>query len=192
MRRTVHLVTTVATALVLAGCSTAVTGAATPSGASTTAPPTAGSAGGEAVTWINGVCGSLQQFVRTVSAPPQVDSSSPQRRAKGISNYLSSGITAADTAQAQLKAAGPAPVESGDVVVSTVTKTLTAFRTSFQDARTRIDAVDPSDIGQVSSALTGALAPLAQLSNVNLPSSPELDRAAQQAPDCQALRGAGG
>lgn len=195
--RTALIATSTAAAMLVAGCSTTVTGSAAPAGAAAGAPSAAVPATGDAVTWINGVCGSLLGFVRTVSAPPAVDSSTPQKAVKGLSTYLGGAVTALDKATAGIKATGPSPVEGGDKAVTAITDALGQFRTSFQSAKSKIDAVDPSDLQQVATALPEALAPLQDLSKISsttsdLQSTPELDRAAQQAPNCQALSTTGG
>lgn len=194
--RTALIATSTATAMLVAGCSTTVTGTAAPAGASSAAPSAGGQATGDPVTWINGVCGSLLGFVRTVSAPPAIDSSSPVKAVKGLSTYLGTAVTAIDKATTEIKGAGPSPVDGGDQAVTTITGALGQFRTSFQAAKTKIDAVNPSDLSQVATALPEALAPLQDLSKLpnttDLKSTPELDKAAQQAPNCQALSSSGG
>ncbi len=192
--RTALIAASTVTAMLVAGCSTTVTGSPAPAGASSAAP--GAQATGDPVTWINGVCGSLLGFVRTVSAPPAIDSSSPEKAVKGLSTYLGSAVTAIDKATTDIKAAGPSPVGGGDQAVTTITDALGKFRTSFQSAKTKIDAVNPSDLSQVATALPEALAPLQDLSKLpsttDLKSTPELDKAAQQAPNCQALSTSGG
>lgn len=186
-----------AAAVLVAGCSTAVTGTAAPAGSSSAVPRAGAPANGDPVAWINGVCGSLLGFVRTVSAPPTIDSSSPQKAVKGLSAYLGGAVTALDKATSDIKAAGPSPVDGGDKAVAAITGALGQFRTSFQSAKTKIDAVNPSDLQQVATALPEALTPLQDLSKISstttdLQGTPEIDRAAQQAPNCQALSTNGG
>lgn len=193
--RTALIALGAATAMLVTGCSTTVTGSPAAVGASSAAP--SAPATGDPVAWINGVCGSLLGFVRTVSAPPAIDSSSPQKAVTGLSTYLGTAVTAIDKATTDIKGAGPSPVEGGDKAVTTITDALGKARTSFQSAKTKIDAVNTSDLSQVATALPEALAPLQDLSTLtntstDLQSTPELDKAAQQAPNCQALQTTGG
>ncbi|MBN9102258.1 MAG: hypothetical protein J0I49_29795 [Pseudonocardia sp.] len=193
--RTALIAAGAATAMLVTGCSTTVTGSPAAVGASSAAP--SAPATGDPVAWINGVCGSLLGFVRTVSAPPAIDSSSPQKAVTGLSTYLGTAVTAIDKATTDIKGAGPSPVEGGDKAVTTITDALGKARTSFQSAKTKIDAVNTSDLSQVATALPEALAPLQDLSTLtntstDLQSTPELDKAAQQAPNCQALQTTGG
>ena len=191
--RTALIAAGTVTVMLVAGCSTTVSGTAAPAGAASSA---GAAATGDPVTWINGVCGSLLGFVKTVSSPPAIDSSSPEKAVKGLSTYLGSAVTAIDKATTDIKAAGPSPVAGGDQAITTITDTLGKFRTSFQSAKTKIDAVNPSDLSQVATALPEALTPLQDLSNLpnttDFNSTPELDKAAQQAPNCQALSTSGG
>jgi hypothetical protein len=193
--RTALIATGTAAAMLVAGCSTTVAGSASPDGGAAAAP--SAQATGDPVAWINGVCGSLLGFVRTVSSPPAIDSSSPQKAVTGLSAYLGTAVTAIDRSTTEIKAAGPSPVEGGDKAVATITDALGKARTSFQAAKTKIDAVDPSDLSQVATALPEALSPLQDLSTLtntsgDLQSTPELDKAAQQAANCQALQTTGG
>ncbi|OJY37726.1 hypothetical protein [Pseudonocardia sp. 73-21] len=193
--RTALIAAGAATAMLVTGCSTTVTGSPAAVGASSAAP--SAPATGDPVAWINGVCGSLLGFVRTVSAPPAIDSSSPQKAVTGLSTYLGTAVTAIDKATTDIKGAGPSPVEGGDKAVTTITDALGKARTSFQSAKTKIDAVNTSDLSQVATALPEALAPLQDLSTLtntstDLQSTPELDKAAQQAPNCRALQTTGG
>jgi hypothetical protein len=193
--RTALLVAGTVPALLLMGCSTAVTGTPAPAGATASATP--GAAPADAVTWIDGVCGSLQPMLKALSSAPKGDSSDPQATVKGLRGYFGNAVTSLDTALDGLKAAAPSPVDGGDQFVTSLTGTLTKLRSSFQDAKTRIDAVDPSDVTQLATALPAALAPLQDLQNLpdptaDLKNTPELDQAAQLAPNCKALPGAGG
>lgn len=202
MRRTVRpalFAATLVTGVLVAGCSTTVTGTAAPAGAAGSAAPSAGRtapAGGDGVTWINTVCGSVLGFAKSVTTPPALDSSSPAKTVKGLSTYLGGAVTALDNATSQIKAAGPSPIEGGDQAATAITGALATVRTSFQDAKTQIDAVDPNDTSAVAAVLPKALAPLQKLGDLpdasTLKSTPELDRAAEQAPNCQAVQGLGG
>jgi hypothetical protein len=181
----------VLTALLLgAGCTTTVPGAAA---ADSAAPPTTAAAA-DPVAWVDEVCGALLPFVRSAGTPPQLDSASdPATLVKGLGDYLGQASGAAGTAITGMAAAGPSPVAGGDGIVSGLTDTLTSFQTSFQDARTKIDALDTSDPQALLVGLPPAIAPLEQLANLpdptaGLKSSPELDRASQQAPNCQQVQ----
>lgn len=176
-------------ALLGAGCATTVTGRAAPAGAASA--PTA-AATTDPVAWVDSVCGSLLPFVRAASTEPKINPSDPGAALRGLSAYLGTAVSTLDTALSGLRAAGPSPVAGGDEVVTTLSAALTKFRTTFQTAKTKIDAVDPNNPSEVATALPEAIAPLQELSSLrdptaDLKSSPELDRAAQQAANCKAL-----
>ena len=185
----------VVAASLLTGCATTVTGNAAPVGAS--APLATGSAPAataDPVAWVDRVCGSLLPFIKIGATPPAINSSDPKAAIKGLSGYLGKAVSALDEALAGLKQAGPSPVKGGDEGVTALTGALTTFRKSFQDAKTKLDAVDPNDLGQLATALPAALEPLQSLSDLpdptaDLKGSPELDAAAKKAPNCKALPG---
>lgn len=182
-------------ALLLAGCTATVAGTPAPTGGT----PNAGAAssaparpsGGDAVSWVDDVCGSLLPLVEATSTEPPIDpSADPETLVAGISDYLGQAGAAADTALEGLAAVGPSPVEGGDEVVAGLTSTLTAFRSNFLDAQSRIDAIDASDPSALITELPAAIAPLEQLADLSGPtaeleSTPELQAAAAQAPNCK-------
>jgi hypothetical protein len=177
-----------AAALVLAtGCTTTVPGTASADGA---APP---QDGGDAVAWVDEVCGSLLPFVRAASSPPEPQQArDPASLVRSISDYLSEAEDAAGAAISGMDAAGPAPVASGDEVVERLSGTLETFRTSFRDVRTPIARVDVNDRQALLAEVPAAVAELEQLATMpnpmaDLQASPELDRAAQEAASCQQI-----
>jgi hypothetical protein len=181
-------------ALLGAGCATTVTGRAAPTGASSgsSTAPTTTAATTDAVTWVDNVCGALLPFVTAASTEPKINPSDPAAAIRGLSTYLGTAVSTLDKALSGLRDAGPSPVKGGDEVVTTLSTALTKFRTTFQNAKTKIDAVDPNDPAEIATALPEAIAPLQELSSLGNPtadlkSSPELDRAAKQAPNCKAL-----
>jgi hypothetical protein len=182
------IVLVLATLLVaVTGCTTTVPGMASPAGSmpATTADP---------VKWVDGVCGALLPFVQTAGTPPQLGSAAdPAGLARGISDYLGQSARAADSAIGGMTRVGPSPVAGGDDVVTRLAQTLTTFKTSFQNVKAQVDAVDISDRKAVVAELPKAVAPLQDLANlpdptVDLQASPELDQASQHAPNCQQVR----
>lgn len=187
------------TALLATGCATAVPGVAAPQpglGAATTsaAPPSEEPAGStdDAVAWVDDVCGALLPFVETASTQPDINPSDPVAAVEGLSDYLGQAVDGLDSAIDGMAAAGPSPVDGGDEVVERLTEALTSFRTSFADAKTAVDAVDTSDTLGLVEALPKAVEPLEAIANVEDPTAdlrnnPELNAAAEQAPNCQQL-----
>jgi len=193
MRRLL-LAAVIATAVVLSGCSTTVTGSPAPTGAGTdsggAAPIT------DPVAWTDKVCCSLLPLQQALSTTPRVDQNDPTATVKALSDFLGKSEGAIDQAVSGLDAAGASPVHGGDDVVTKIKSTLTTVRTSFDQAKTAIDKIDPSNPTSLITALPQAVAPLQDLSKLkdpttDLQANPELDAAAAKAPNCQALKKSG-
>jgi hypothetical protein len=194
--RTALAIGAVVTALLLgAGCTTQVAG--TPGPTTAAAPPPAGAAGGDPVAWMDEVCTALLPAVDTMSKRPALASSDPAATVKGIATFLDESSTAVDGAITGMAAAGPSPIAGGDQAVTALTETLTTFRDTAREAKTKIDAIDTSDPRELVTALPQAVEPLRKLANLpnpagELESNPELDRAAAQAQACQKVQSATG
>jgi hypothetical protein len=187
--RPVLLLTVLVPLLLTLGCTTTVSGSASPAGSTQATTTTV-----DSVQWVDGVCGALLPFVRTAGTPPQLTTATdPTALVKSISDYLAKGAGAADSAITAMARVGRSPVAGGDEVVTRLTGTLTTFRTSFQNAKAQVDAVDTTDRQALATALPKAVEPLQQLSSmpdptVDLQTNPELQRASAQAPNCQQIK----
>jgi hypothetical protein len=170
------------------GCTTTVSGAPSADGV---AP--AAAASGDAVTWVDQVCGSLVPFVRTAASPPEPsEAPDPASLVEDITGYLGDAEDAAGTAVEGMESAGPSPVAGGDDVVERMSETLTRLQETFRDARTRIDGVDVDDRQALLREVPAAVASLEELAAmpsplVDLQASPELDRAGQEAANCRQI-----
>jgi hypothetical protein len=196
--RTALVSTAVATVLLGAGCSSVLPGvpAPEPVGSSNSAAAT-GSAPVETdgVAWMDKICGAMLPAVQVrATAPTLGGNGDPQSRLAGLSQYLDKASTAVDGAITGMAAAGPSPIEGGDQAVTALTTTLTSFRDSAREAKTKIDAVDTSDPQALRTDLPAAIAPLAELASLpnpaaQLDSNPALEAAAKAAPQCQQVEG---
>jgi hypothetical protein len=170
------------------GCTTTVAGAASADGV---APSAQGS--GDAVAWVDQVCGSLLPFVRTAASPPEPsEAPDPASLVEDITGYLGDAEDAAGSAVDGMAAAGPSPVAGGDAVVERLDETLTRLQETFRDARTRIEGVDVNDRQALLREVPAAVASLEELANMpnpmaDLQASPELDRAGQEAANCKQI-----
>ena len=176
------LVTAAAAAALLAGCTTQIPGVPAP--ATTETDP---------VAWMGQVCTALLPAVQSMSERPSLSTSDPATAVAGISSFLDKSSTAVDGAITGMAAAGPSPVGGGDEAVAALTKTLTAFRDTAREAKTKIDAIDTSDPKALATGLPAAVAPLQKLAELpnpaaELDSNPELDQAAAQAPSCRQVQ----
>jgi hypothetical protein len=193
--RSLLLAVATAVAMALTGCSSTVTGSPAPTGGSAalaTSAPADAATTSDPVAWTDKVCGSLLPFVKAASTEPQFNQSDPGDAVKALSTYLGGAVSSIDQALTGLDAAGPAPVADGDAIVSKLKQTLTTVRTSFNQAKTAIDKVDPNNVAEIATALPEALAPLQSLSSLqdpttDLKSNPELEAAAAKAPNCQEI-----
>ncbi|TQM06431.1 hypothetical protein [Pseudonocardia kunmingensis] len=170
------------------GCTTTVSGAPSADGV---APAAQGS--GDAVAWVDQVCGSLLPFVRTAATPPEPSAApDPASLVEDITGYLGDAEDAAGSAVQGMDAAGPSPVAGGDDVVERLDETLTRLQETFRDARTRIEGVDVNDRQALLSEVPAAVASLEELANMpnpmaDLQASPELDRAGREAANCRQI-----
>ncbi|MFC4943246.1 hypothetical protein [Pseudonocardia sp. GCM10023141] len=184
------------TAVLAAGCTTTVSGAAAPAAASAPLSSPAAPAG-DAVAWVNRVCGALTPLDKLTTAEPDIDPNEPGAAVKALSSLFGTAITAMDSAVSGLKAAGPSPVKGGDDLVNKVSSTVTSVRGKVADAKSKIDQIDPADPQQLASTLPDVLGPLTELTNLpsptaDLAANAELEKAAKQAPNCTALKAIGG
>ena len=192
MRRLILAV--VAAAVVLSGCSATVSRSASPTGAATGGGTVAATT--DPVAWVDKVCGSLLPLQQSLSNEPQFDQNDPAAGVKALSDFLGRGEAAVDQALSGLDEAGPSPVPNGDASVARVKTALTTVRSSFDQVKTTLDKIDPNNTTDLITALPQAVAPLAQLSKLqdpttDLQSSPELKAAAAKAPNCQTLEKSG-
>ena len=155
-----------------------------------------GSSSAEAVAWTDEVCGALAGFTRAATTRPDVDRTDPVATVRGYSDYFGSAAAGIDTAITRLESAGASPLDGGDEYVTRLKDALAQIRASFNTARTQLAEVDTSSVESVTTAIPSATAPLRELSNLadptaGLRANDELQAAAEEAPNCQALRSTG-
>lgn len=186
------LLAVLAAALLGAGCTTAVPGTAGANGAATTAAAEPADARQDAVGWVDDVCDALLPFIEAAAMPQLDTTGDPATLVEGFGEYLDKAGSSADSAISGMADVGPSPVAGGDEIVTRLTETLTIFRTSFQDAKAKLDAVDTTDPQSLATELPAAIAPLQKLADLpdptaGLQASAELDAASKQAPNCQQI-----
>lgn len=170
------------------GCTTTVPGSAAADSAAVAAQGS-----GDAVAWVDQVCGSLLPFMRAAGSPPNLSEARDRASlVQDVTDYLGEAEDAAEAGVSGMADAGPSPVAGGDQIVDQLSGTLSTFQTSFRTARTRIEEVDVNDPQELLTELPAAIAPLEQLATMPDPTaglrgSPELDQAAEQAANCQQI-----
>lgn len=167
--------------------------------AAVTLAPGCGSAApsAESVAWMDEVCGSLLGFTEVADDTPAIDPADPVAAAHGLRTYLDAAGPALDRALADLAEVGVSPAPGGDALVAQLTDRLGRYRDGFNAARSELAELENEDPEAVAAALPVALAPLGELSTLppvgsgsvaDLDPDTELGRAAQEAPNCRAIR----
>jgi hypothetical protein len=133
--RPILLVPLAAAALAVAGCSTAVAGAAHPLGAGPAPAPAAAQATDDPVAWADQVCGTLLPALRASANSPQVDYTDPGKAGDTLDQHLREVSEAAGTGLAALDRIGPAPTPHGDELVAQFRASLVALQQLDPDAR---------------------------------------------------------
>lgn len=146
-----------------------------------------------AVGWIDDVCGSLVGFSRVSAERAPVDTQDPVARARGLQAYVEAAVPALTEGLDELAQVGPSPVAGGDALVAGLSDRLGRYRDGFATVRDGLADLDHDDPDAVAERLPEVLAPFGELSalsppTVDLDPSTELGRAAEQAPNCRAIR----
>ena len=185
--------------LALAGCGTKDAGSPVGAAASQTSGATgsasssnsgsSSSGSSDAVQWADQFCGAMQSFVDVAKQPPKFDTSNPAAAKSGLSTYFGQLSDGFGKAGDQLKALPKAPTPSGDQVVSKMVDLFGQMKTAFADSKSKIDNADPNDPTAGMTAATESLSKLSDLTDPlkDVKADPELEKAASQAPKCQAM-----
>lgn len=174
-------------AAVLSGCATIVTGTPT----ADPAPRPAVGVGSDPVVWADKVCGAVLAYIQPARTAPVYDGADLPGIRQRLSDYLGATVNGLQQSRDQLAAVGAAPVASGDQTVTTVSAGLEKLQAEVSAAKAKVDTANPDDVegfknalGETQESLSKATAPdvLGQLAT-----SPRLNKAAQQAANCQQL-----
>jgi hypothetical protein len=146
-----------------------------------------------AVGWVDDVCGSLVGFSRVNAERGPFDAQDPVARARSLQAYVEAAVPALNQGLDELAQVGPSPVEGGDALVAGLSDRLGRYRDGFATVRDGLADLDYDDPDAVAEQLPEVLAPFGELSalpppTVDLDPSTELGQAAEQAPNCRAIR----
>jgi hypothetical protein len=185
--------------LLVAGCSSVVTGQAAPAPAPAAAPTPAPTAApesaaapvsAEGVAWADELCGAFLDTNRVLTDQPRPDTTDVSGTISSYSQYFSRTIPALDAAIVRFQSIGPGPLDGGETVVTAMGTLVTLLRDGHTAAKAAVDAIDPASPTVMTQEMPAALA----LTNVqdaapdiDIAATPELDAAAQAAPNCQAF-----
>lgn len=178
----------IAALLISSGCSRSVSGApaADPAPAPTEGP------GSDPTPWVGRLCGAVLSFATPATKKPDFAATADLPAVRGtVSAYLGTVATGAQQGKEQLRTLGKAPVAGGDAAADRIRDGLDAMEQAFTAARTTIDAADLAN----PDAFVAQLAQLeTTLNTLKSPDPfgefaglPRLQRAAQEASDCQQL-----
>jgi hypothetical protein len=197
MRRSLLAVALLAAALPAAACGGS-TGAGSAATTTTTTITTTTSAGGDAVAWVDKVCGAIVKLVDTQTTPPAIVVNDPAQRAKAVDTYLADSITAVDRSISDLRNVGPSPVAGGDDGVNALIKGLESLKSGFQTTRTKLSSADLNNPQQAGAAVSEAVIAIQQgaqemnTATQSLEKNQALQDAAKKAPNCQKLENTAG
>jgi hypothetical protein len=189
--------------LFVAGCSTVVTGQASPvvdaapearSAPEGAAPDAAaGPPSAEGVAWADQVCGAFLEANTVLTDQPRPDPTNATGTISSYSQYFGRTVPALDSSIGRLQGIGAGPLPGGDTVINSMTTIVTLTRDGHRAAKAAVDAIDPAS----PTALTLDMQAALELTNVadqapeiDVGATPELNAAAEAAPNCQAY-GAG-
>lgn len=203
MRRRLGVITALGASLavVLAGCSDDESAAPAPapeqeSSESAPASESSGAADGasdEAVTWIDGFCGSVGSLAGLAQLkPPETDPGDFEATKAALSDMLGSLDTAVSDSLDGLNKLGPAPAPEGDTAKTALVDTFTPVQQTVSDAKSKVEQATQENPQPMMDALSGVQTIGSSLSSMQNPlgeigNSPELVAAGEKAPNCQKL-----
>lgn len=184
------LLTAALAALLVLGtaCTSNVAGApaANPAPAPTEGP------GSDPVPWVDRICGAVFTFASAATKPPDFAAAPDLPAVKQTASaYLGAVVAGAQQGKEQLSTLGRAPVTGGETAADHVRSGLDTVEQAFSAARAGVDGADPANADAFTALLTRTEAtlnavktpdPMAEFATV-----PRLQRAAQQAQQCQQL-----
>jgi hypothetical protein len=182
MRRSLVATAAVA-ALALAGCSNG--------GNSGTSPtPTSDAAGPQAVAYMDKVCAAASEFAKIEKTAPKLDAGDSAKLKAEMAAYMGQLADAFTKSAEGLKNVGPSPVAGGEEAVNKMAETFTSLGVVFTDAKAKVEQADANNATGGLQAAGEAIAKLSELADPlrDLKDVPELQKATQSAPQCQAMQ----
>jgi hypothetical protein len=171
-----------ATAALVAGCTSGGSGSTSTSSSAPTADP--------AVAYVDQVCSAASGFANAAKTPPKLDATDPAKLKTDMSAYMGQLGAAFAKSATDLRAIGPSPVAGGDEQVKKMAGTFDEVAKVFTDAKAQIEQADAADPSGGLQAAGEAIAKLTEFAEPlkDLQTSPELLAAAEKAPRCQSIR----
>ncbi|ALG10276.1 hypothetical protein [Kibdelosporangium phytohabitans] len=163
--------------------------------ATTTTPSSTAAAPDRAkVAFADDICGAVAKFI-TPAAAFRPDTSSPAAAMNSLKTQLSSMSTGLADAGNDLKDADTAGVPDGQAAVDKLRTTFSQMKQAVDNAKTKLDAVDPNNQQAVTTAVQDATKEMASsLGSMQNPmdspamSGPEMEAAAEQSEECKKIK----
>ncbi|ONI79653.1 hypothetical protein ALI144C_23065 [Actinosynnema sp. ALI-1.44] len=166
------------------------------SGQATTTTPssTAGAPDRAKVDFADDICGAVAKFVAPAAAF-RPDTSSPAAAMTSLKTQLSSLSGGLAEAGNDLKDADTAGVPDGQAAVDKLRNTFSQMKQAVDDAKAKLDTVDPNNQQAVTTAVQNATKEMGtSLSSMQNPmdspamSGPEMEAAAEQSEECKKIK----
>jgi hypothetical protein len=150
---------------------------------------------GPAITWSDHVCEVVRAGGVKLSQLPAVDPSVPAKAKESLVTYLGSLSDALSELADGITKEGVPPVRDGQATFDRAMTTLTAGKSSVEEAKTKLAAASVTDQATFESAVRDASTAFTQLGSTEGPTkdlkdNPELAQAFGKAPNCRNLEGA--
>jgi hypothetical protein len=185
-----------AAGLAIAGCAdnppSAPATAPSPPAAATTLPAEPASPQPPTLSWARSACKTFQPAFDRLGQPPPLDLGNLAATRQAYIDYLTNARNATQQAIDRLPTVGPPPVDNGQQILENMRTQLIQLRNDLDEALTKLNQANPSDVGAVGLALGAAGNVVGALSNRvqmlgNLAIDPQLRAAINQTPECQNL-----
>ena len=159
-------------------------------GSSTSTSSSATQSADPAVAYADKICAAVTDFASAAKTPPSLDPSDPAKLKSAMSAYMGQLSDAFAKSAASLRQIGPSPVPGGDEQVAKMAQTFDDAAKLFAEAKTKVEQADAADPTGGLQAAGEAIAKLAEFTVPlkDLQASPELLKASEKAPKCQAIR----
>jgi hypothetical protein len=142
----------------------------------------------DAVAWAGRLCSSLQPLASLKGETPNFDRNNPAESRQAMSQYFQRAAEAAAESVHGLQEAGPSPIPGGDDVAGKLHGALLALQQAYNNARSKVETVDPNDPVGMGTQLPGILSSLVNATdNASLKTigvNPALNDAVRKAPSC--------
>lgn len=190
-------------AVLLAGLATGLITTAcagnTQQGTTTSQPPSTPATGTavdqKKIDFADDLCGAVSKFLTPATAF-KPDTSSQAAVVNSMKTQLGTLSTGLQEAANDLGDARTEGVPDGQAVVADLRKTFDQMKTTVDQSKAKLDAIDPANPQQVAAAVQQATQDLSSLGNMRNPldqpnlKSADMEAAAQKAPECQKIKGA--